>query len=93
LYEGFGLPVLEAMARGKVVVAARKSSLPEVGGDAVLYVDDPNDPAELAGALETALGDRKVRLRLTKAARRRAAGFTWDRCAAGVADVVRELLA
>jgi alpha-1,3-rhamnosyl/mannosyltransferase len=93
LYEGFGLPVLEAMARGQVVVTARKSSMPEVGGDAVLYVDDPNDPTELAGALETALGDRKVRLRLTKAARRRAAGFTWDRCAAGVADVVRELLA
>jgi alpha-1,3-rhamnosyl/mannosyltransferase len=81
------------MARGQVVVAARKSSLPEVGGDAVLYVDDPNDPTELAAALETALGDRKVRLRLTKAARKRAAGFTWDRCAAGVADVVRELLA
>ena len=93
LYEGFGLPVLEAMARGQVVVAARKSSLPEVGGDAVLYVDDPNDPTQLAAALEAAVGDRKVRLRLTKAARQRATGFTWDRCATGVADVVRALLA
>ncbi len=63
LYEGFGLPVLEAMARGQVVVAARASSLPEVGGEAALYVDDPNDPAELAGALETAIGDRAVRAR------------------------------
>jgi len=81
------------MAHGQVVVAARKSSLPEVGGDAVLYVDDPNDATELAAALHTAVGDRKVRLRLTKAARQRAASFTWDRCAAGVAGVVRELLA
>ena len=92
LYEGFGLPVLEAMARGQVVVAARASSLPEVGGDAALYVDDPTDPAELAGVLETAIGDRKVRARLVQAARKRAAGFTWDRCASGVAAVVRELV-
>jgi glycosyltransferase involved in cell wall biosynthesis len=92
LYEGFGLPVLEAMSHGQVVVAARASSLPEVGGDAALYVDDPNDPAELAGALETAIGDRTVRLKLQKAARARAAGFTWDRCAEGVAEVVRELV-
>ena len=93
LYEGFGLPVLEAMMRGQVVVASRNSSLPEVGGDAVLYVDNPNDPAELAAALETAIGDRKVRARLRTAARKRAAGFTWERSAAGVAKVVRELLA
>ncbi len=92
LYEGFGLPVLEAMAHGHVVVAARTSSLPEVGGDAALYVEDPNDPAELAGALETAIGDRKVRARLARAARARAAGFTWDRCAAGVAEIIRELV-
>jgi glycosyltransferase involved in cell wall biosynthesis len=92
LYEGFGLPVLEAMARGQVVVAARASSLPEVGGDAALYVDDPNDAEELAGVLETAIGDGKVRARLVRAARKQAAGFTWDRCAAGVVEVIRELL-
>jgi glycosyltransferase involved in cell wall biosynthesis len=92
LYEGFGLPVLEAMTRGKVVVASRSSSLPEVGGDAALYVDDPNDPAELARVLETAIGDSAVRTRLKRAAPARAAGFTWDRCAAGVAEVVRELV-
>jgi glycosyltransferase involved in cell wall biosynthesis len=93
LYEGFGLPVLEAMARGQVVVAARSSSLPEVGGDAVLYVEDPNDPAALGAVLETALGDQKVRARLKRAAPKRAAEFTWDRTAAGVAEVVRELVA
>ena len=92
LYEGFGLPVLEAMARGQIVVAARNSSLPEVGGDAVLYVDDPNDPVALAEALEKAIGDRKTRTRLHKAALERAAGFTWERSASGVAEVVRELV-
>src|SRR5260221_524094 len=55
LYEGFGLPVLEAMARGKVVVAARSSSLPEVGGDAAVYVDDPGDPTLFAVTLKNAL--------------------------------------
>jgi glycosyltransferase involved in cell wall biosynthesis len=92
LYEGFGLPVLEAMARGQVVVAARASSLPEVGGDAAIYVDDPNDPAALAAALETAIGDKKVRALMVRAARKQAAGFTWDRCAAGVVEVIRELV-
>lgn len=92
LYEGFGLPVLEAMAHGQVVVVAHASSLPEVGGEAALYVDNPGDPAELAAVLDTAIGDGKLRARLKKAALARAAGFTWDRCAAGVAEVVRELV-
>jgi glycosyltransferase involved in cell wall biosynthesis len=93
LYEGFGLPVLEAMARGKVVVAAATSSLPEVGGDAALYVEDPGDPEALAKVLATALGDKALRAKLGRAARARAAGFTWDRCAAGVVAVIRELIA
>jgi glycosyltransferase involved in cell wall biosynthesis len=92
LYEGFGLPVLEAMARGKVVVASSTSSLPEVGGDAVLYIADPGDAGELAKALDTALRDGAVRKQLQRAARERAAGFTWDRCVAGVVAVIRELV-
>jgi glycosyltransferase involved in cell wall biosynthesis len=92
LHEGFGLPVLEAMVRGKVVVAAAGSSLPEVGGDAVLYVDDPSDSAAIAKALVTALGDTTLRAKLGRAARERATKFTWDRCAAGVVAVIRELL-
>jgi glycosyltransferase involved in cell wall biosynthesis len=76
-----------------VVVASAVSSLPEVGGDAVLYVDDPNDAAALAKALETALGDADVRRKLTGRAKERAATFTWDRSAAGVAAVIRELVA
>jgi glycosyltransferase involved in cell wall biosynthesis len=92
LYEGFGLPVLEAMARGKVVVAAKASSLPEVGGDAALYFHDAADPEQLAKVLEVALGDEPLRKSLAKAARERAGAFTWDRCAAGVAAVIRELV-
>ena len=92
LYEGFGLPVLEAMARGQVVVAAATSSLPEVGGDAVLYVKDAGDPHELTSALRTALYDKTVRARLTRLAKKRAATFTWDRFTAGVVAVIRELV-
>lgn len=92
LYEGFGLPVLEAMARGKVVVAAKASSLPEVGGDAALYFHDAADPEQLANVLEIALGDSKLRTSLARAARARARKFTWERTAAGVAAVIKELI-
>jgi len=92
LYEGFGLPVLEAMARGKVVVAAKASSLPEVGGDAALYFHDAADPEQLANVLDVALTDEKLRTSLAKAARTRAKTFTWDRTVAGVVEVIRELL-
>jgi glycosyltransferase involved in cell wall biosynthesis len=92
LYEGFGLPVLEAMARGKVVVAAKASSLPEVGGDAALYFHDAADPEQLARVLEVALTDQRLRTSLAKAAKARAKQFTWDRTAVGVAGVIRELV-
>jgi glycosyltransferase involved in cell wall biosynthesis len=92
LYEGFGLPVLEAMARGKVVVAAKSSSLPEVGGEAALYFHQAADSEHLAKVLEVALGDEKLRTSLAKAARARARQFTWERTAAGVAEVIRELV-
>jgi glycosyltransferase involved in cell wall biosynthesis len=93
LYEGFGLPVLEAMARGQMVVAAATSSLPEVGGDSVLYVKDAGDKQELAGALKIAMYDTAVRAKLARSAKKRAATFTWDRFAAGVVAVIRELVA
>jgi glycosyltransferase involved in cell wall biosynthesis len=89
LYEGFGLPVLEAMARGKVVVAAKTSSLPEVGGEAVLYFHGKDG---LAAVLEVALSDKALRNKMAKAAKARAAKFTWDRTVAGIAEVIRELL-
>lgn len=92
LYEGFGLPVLEAMARGKVVVAVKASSLPEVGGEAALYYHDSANPEQIAKVLDVAISDVALRTRLAKAARARAARYTWDETAAGVSAVIRELV-
>ena len=92
LYEGFGLPVLEAMARGKVVVASTGSSLAEVGGDAALYVDDPSNATAFAKVIAKAFGDKRLRAKLEPVARERAAMFTWDRCAEGVVAVIREVV-
>lgn len=89
LYEGFGLPVLEAMRRGLPVVTAAVASLPEVAAGAALYVEDPLDVEGLAAGLERAIAGRA---RLTRLGLQRAALFTWERTAAGVAGVMRQLL-
>jgi glycosyltransferase involved in cell wall biosynthesis len=80
LYEGFGLPVLEAMARGVPVATSDRASLPEVAGDAALLFD-PADPAGIAQTIETLLADRELAARLGEAGRARAATFTWKRTA------------
>lgn len=90
LYEGFGLPVLEAMACGTPVVCSNLASLPEVAGDAALLVD-PREPAALAQAILDVLGDETLRGRLREAGLRRAAAFTWARTAAATANVYREV--
>ncbi len=88
LGEGFGLPVLEAMAAGAAVITSKLSSLPEVGGEAVSYVD-PRQVPELAGALSTLLSAPDRRAQLSAAARARAATFTWQRTTERVLGALR----
>ncbi|MCD0420821.1 glycosyltransferase family 4 protein [Rubrivivax sp. JA1024] len=86
-YEGFGLPPVEAMRCGCPVLAARAASMPEVCGDAALYVD-PADPADIAAGLRRLLGDAVLRDRLRAAGRERAAAYTWAASAAALRHAV-----
>jgi len=91
LYEGFGLPALEAMACGTPVVTADASALPEVVGDAGLLVD-PTDENAIAAGINRLLADRDLQRRLSVAGKRRAAQFTWDNSARQLLAIYRRLL-
>jgi glycosyltransferase involved in cell wall biosynthesis len=92
VYEGFGLPLLEAMAHGTPVVCSNAASLPEVGGDAVVYFD-PHNIEDIAAAIERVLDSPSLRTELSVKGFERARLFTWEECARKHLEVYRMVLA
>ena len=90
LDEGFGFPLLDAMQAGVPIVASNAGSIPEVGGDAVL-LSDPTDIATLASNLRVAITDSAARDRLVAAGNARWREFTWEKCAAELVAVYRQV--
>ena len=92
LYEGFGLPPLEAMASGTPVIASNVSSLPEVVGDAAFMID-PYEPASIAEAMRRVLTDATLRADLRMRGLARAGEFSWERSIARVREIYDEVMA
>ena len=91
LDEGFGMPLLEAMAAGTPIVTSNRSALPEVAGDAALLVD-PEDTAALAAALRQLTGDAALREDLARRGKARVETFTWEKAVRETWDVYRNVL-
>jgi glycosyltransferase involved in cell wall biosynthesis len=91
-YEGFGLPVLEAMAAGTPVLCSPLTSIPEVAGDAALYLDDFSMD-EVAGRMMSLATDQDVRRRLIDAGRKRAQAFRWEETARRTAEIYAQVAA
>lgn len=90
-YEGFGLPVLEAMSLGTPVVTSNTSSLPEVAGDAALLID-PRDPIQLAEAILKVISDSQLRQLMVRKGKERAKLFSWERTARETINAYKSLL-
>lgn len=91
LYEGFGLPVLEAMQCGTPVITSNTTSLPEVAGDAGILVD-PQDQAALCQAMLNLLGNRQLCHELSQKGVERASNFSWEKCAADTVAAYKEVI-
>lgn len=92
LYEGFGFPVLEALACGVPSITTRNTSLPEAGGKAALYIEDPRDVEALAGAMARVLGDDALRARMVAQGLAHARTFTWEATGRRVLELYRQVL-
>lgn len=90
LYEGFGLPVLEAMKYGCPVVISNVSSLPEAGGDAALYVD-PQSPDDIAEKLEKVISNKELREEMKKKGREQVKKFSWEKTARETLKALEEI--
>ena len=88
--EGFGLPVLEAMAAGVPVITSNRGALPEVGGDAVIYVE-PDDAEQMAFAIAQCVMMPEAMQEMVAAAKLRAAEFTWERCAREILEIFEKI--
>lgn len=91
LYEGFGLPILEAMANSCPVITSKIASMPEVSGDAALLVD-PYNIKDMICAMERIASDKELRMKLITLGRVRARQYSWDKCANSTIKLYKELL-
>ncbi|MDQ0162564.1 glycosyltransferase family 4 protein [Aeribacillus alveayuensis] len=90
LYEGFGIPLLEAMACGTPVITSNVSSLPEVGGDAAVYVD-PYNEKKLAYSIEKVLTNKDLQLDMVRKGLERCKFFSWEKAAYQIEKVIKEI--
>lgn len=90
LYEGFGLPILEAMSLGTPVITSRISSIPEIAGDASLLID-PNNDGEIANALKKLWKDDNLRAELIAKGKNQSAKFSWTKTAEQTLQIYREV--
>ena len=91
LWEGFGLPVLEAMACGTPVITSNISSLPEVAGDAAILIN-PYNPGEITAAMTTIINDSETRKQLSEKGLKRANQFSWEKTGLATVEVLKQYL-